>query len=213
MILSDNQIKKNLGLGFISISNFNEENLNPNSYDLTLNSTCKIYDILALGDYDVKHFLSDSKYREYLKFHDTKEIYLDTKKPNYTFEFNIPQEGFILIPNHLYLFSCNEQIAIKGNLCAEVEGKSSLGRLGLDIHVCAGFLDSGFQGSLVLELRTIYPLKIYPDMKICQIKYQEVTGIIEQDYSQKKGSKYMNQSGVQESLMYKNFSLDYAEKK
>lgn len=211
MILSDNQIKKNIKLGNIKISNFNEENINPNSYDLTLNSTCKIYDVTALeaSEYEILFSFHDDKYKEYHDF--PSEITLDVRKENKVFEFNISDEGFILMPNHLYLFSCNEEIAIKGNLCAEVEGKSSLGRLGLDIHICACFLDSGFEGSLVLELRTIYPLKIYPNMKICQIKYNEVCGVIEQDYSQKKGSKYMNQSGVQESLMYKNF--DYAEKK
>jgi dCTP deaminase len=84
-------------------------------------------------------------------------------------------------------------------------GKSSLGRLGLDIHVCAGFIDTGFEGSLVLEMRVIKPLKIYPNMKICQIKFEYVEGEIMESYDKKTTSKYHKQSGVVASKMYENF--------
>jgi dCTP deaminase len=103
------------------------------------------------------------------------------------------------------LYACNERIGVKDNIRAKVEGKSSLGRLGLFVHVTAGFIDTGFEGSLVLELVATKPIRIYPNMKICQIEFARVEGEIMEDYSQKSGSKYMNQTGVQESLMHKNF--------
>ena len=203
MILSDSRILKEIDRGGIILSPFDEKYLNPNSVDLTLNPVCKVYHPNALIDTGIN--LSKEQLDELSNFV-IPNNYLDTKSNNNTFEFTIPEEGFILQPNHLYLYSCNERIGVQGNLCAEVMGKSSLGRLGLDIHVCAGFMDSGFIGSLVLEMRTIYPLKIYPNMKICQVKFEEVCGVIKENYAIKKGSKYMNQTGVQESLMHKNFN-------
>ena len=109
------------------------------------------------------------------------------------------------MPGEVYLYAVNERIGVKGNIRAKVEGKSSLGRLGLFIHVTAGFIDPGFEGSLVLELVATRPIKIYPDMKICQIEFARVEGEIEESYDQKAGSKYHGQISVQESLMHKNF--------
>lgn len=177
MILADSEIILGLWKGDIVISPFNSKYLNPNSVDLTLNSKCKVY-------------VSDI---------------LDCKKENITEEFDIPEEGYILQPGQLYLYSCNERIGVKNNVCATVMGKSSLGRLGLDIHVCAGFIDTGFEGSLVLEMRVIKPLRIYPNMKICQIKFERVEGEVMENYSKKAGSKYYNQQGVQASKMHENF--------
>lgn len=177
MVLADSEILLEHERGMIIISPFNQEYLNPNSVDLTLNPKCKVY-------------VADT---------------LDCRKPNPVEEFEIPEEGYVLQPGELYLYSCNETIGVKEDLCATVMGKSSLGRLGLDIHVCAGFIDSGFVGSLVLEMRVVKPLRIYPNMKICQIKFERVAGKILQTYDKKPGSKYHGQSGVQESLMHKNF--------
>jgi dCTP deaminase len=177
MILSDSEIVLNVNLGKIVIKPFNTKYLNPNTVDLTLNKKCKRY----IGDI------------------------LDCKSDNPTEEFDIPEEGYILQPNELYLYSCNEIIGVKQNICATVMGKSSLGRLGLDIHVCAGFIDTGFEGSLVLEMRVIKPLKIYPNMKICQIKFEYVEGEIMESYDKKTTSKYHKQSGVVASKMHENF--------
>jgi dCTP deaminase len=177
MILSDSEIVLNLNKGNIVIKPFNAKYLNPNTVDLTLNKLCKRY----IGDI------------------------LDCKAENPVEEFDIPEEGYVLQPGELYLYSCNERIGVKNNICATVMGKSSLGRLGLDIHVCAGFVDTGFEGSLVLEMRVIKPLKIYPNMKICQIKFEYVEGEIMESYDKKSTSKYHNQSGVVESKMHKNF--------
>lgn len=184
MVLSDWVIKKELALGNIVIEGFKEENLGPNSYDMTLAPNGKMYLTTDLDN----------------------EWCLDVRKNNPTKEFTMPEEGFVLRPNHLYLYSCNEKLGVHRDICATVMGKSSLGRLGLDVHVCAGFVDAGFGGSLVLEMRCIYPLRIYPDMKICQIKFERTEGIAERQYGHKElGSKYQGQEGVVASKYHKNF--------
>ena len=91
------------------------------------------------------------------------------------------------------------------NPVAKVEGKSSLGRLGLFIHVTAGFIDTGFEGSLVLELVATRQIRLYPNMKICQIEFARVEGEILETYDKKTGSKYHGQTGVQESKYHENF--------
>jgi dCTP deaminase len=177
MILSDKTILQEMQEGNIIIDPFNQDHLNPNSVDLTLNPHFKVYEPGVL----------------------------DVRKPNKVWEFVVPEEGFILKPKQVYLYACNERIGVKKNIRAKVEGKSSLGRLGLFIHVTAGFIDTGFEGSLVLELVATREIRIYPNMKICQVEFARVEGEILETYDKKSGSKYYNQSGVQESLMHKNF--------
>jgi len=177
MILSDSKIMEEMDNGNIIISPFDPKYLNPVSVDLTLAPTMKTY----------------ANYK------------LDVKEENPTNEMVIPETGFILSPGKVYLYACNERIGVKSNIRAKVEGKSSLGRLGLFIHVTAGFIDPGFEGSLVLELVATQPIVIYPNMKICQVEFARVEGNINEPYHVKLGSKYMNQEGVQASLMHKNF--------
>jgi len=177
MVLSDKTILAEMKAGNIIIEPFDMKYMNPVSVDLTLAPTCKRY---------VSHTL-------------------DCRKENLTEEFQIPETGYLLKPGNLYLYACNETIGVKGNICATVMGKSSLGRLGLDIHVCAGFIDPGFVGSLVLEMRVEQPLIVYPHQKICQIKFERVEGEILESYDRKPGSKYMNQTGVTASRMHQNF--------
>lgn len=208
VVLSDKGIQEEMFKGNIVMQGFKEENLNPCSYDMTLGSKCKVYSPHAR--YDNPHLKAAFTYKDGdYKLHDfilaTHIDELDCKKDNPTFEFEIPESGFVLKPNHLYLMSCVETLGCLHNICGTVMGKSSLGRLGLDIHVCAGFIDTGFIGSLVLELRTIYPLKIYPGMKICQIKFERLDTKPRETYSEKPSSKYHGQVGVVESKYHKNF--------
>lgn len=177
MILSDKTILQEMEKGNIIISPFVEKHINPNSVDLTLAPGFKIYEPGVL----------------------------DSRKANPVIQLTIPEKGYTLQPGQVYLYAVNERIGVKGNIRAKVEGKSSLGRLGLFIHVTAGFIDTGFEGSLVLELVATRPVIIYPNMKICQIEFARVEGEINETYDQKAGSKYHNQTGVQESLMHKNF--------
>jgi dCTP deaminase len=177
MILSDQSILRELEAGNIIIDPFKREYLNPVSVDLTLAPTFKVY---------------------------TQQT-LDPRFPNAFEEFTIGEHGYVLQPGNVYLYACNERIGIKGNIRGKVEGKSSLGRLGLFIHVTAGFIDPGFEGSLVLELVATQPIRIYPNMKICQIEFARVEGEIIESYDQKAGSKYHGQVGVQESKYHENF--------
>lgn len=178
MILSDSVILEEMSKGNIIIEGLNLKYLNPVSVDLTLNPNFKVY---------------------------KKDVILDCRNPNPVEEFIVPEEGFVLQPGEVYLYACNERIGVKGNIRAKVEGKSSLGRLGLLVHLTAGFIDPGFEGSLVLELAATRPIRIYPNMKICQIEFARVEGNIFESYDKKEGSKYMNQTGVQESLMHQNY--------
>jgi len=177
MILSDLTILQELKKGNIIISPFDPKYLNPNSVDLTIAPQFKRY---------------------------VPDV-LDPRKPNETEDFVIPEEGYVLQPGEVYLYACNERIGVKDNIRAKVEGKSSLGRLGLFVHVTAGFIDTGFEGSLVLELVATRPIRIYPNMKICQVEFARVEGIILETYDRKSGSKYHGQTGVQESKYHENF--------
>ena len=224
MNLSDKTILKEIENGNIVIEPFNINHLNPNSVDLTLNKFYKtvvkdnlltVYErtemyALRMGytpqqiDEMFFHY-SDYEMHDVLDTANIPRYYLDCKQQNHFIEKEMPEDGLILMPGELYIYSCNEKIGNKNNICSTVMGKSSLGRLGLDIHICAGFVDTGFVGSLVLEMRVIHPLKVYPNQKICQIKFERVEGEFNQTYDQKPESKYMNQVGAQESLMNKNF--------
>lgn len=186
MNLSDKTIMTEIENGNIIISPFDQKYLNPNSVDLTLNKMYKVPD-------RARHI------REYGDF------FFDPKRENFFIEEEMPESGMILNPNELYLYCCNETIGVKKNIRAKVEGKSSMGRLGLFIHVTAGFIDTGFVGSLVLEMVATVPIRVYPNQKICQVEFTRVEGDFLETYDQKSGSKYMNQEGVQHSLMHKNF--------
>ena len=208
MILSDKTIKKEIANGNIIISPFDEKYLNPVSVDLTLAPEFKTYTKetkICKWNELPEWVIYNKLFNEYVPGQYKYEDCLDVKVKAETQTLSIPKEGFVLMPGEVYLYAVNERIGVKGNIRAKVEGKSSLGRLGLFIHVTAGFIDPGFEGSLVLELVATRPIKIYPDMKICQIEFARVEGEIEESYDQKAGSKYHGQISVQESLMHKNF--------
>jgi dCTP deaminase len=212
MILSDSMILQEMEKGNIIIDGFKEEHLNPNSVDLTLAPTVKIYprEKEVVKSYNDLPFWVKA-YGHYTVTSNYKHIYekpLDPRAAQKTIELEIPEEGYVLLPGEVYLYACNERIGVKNDICCQVQAKSSLGRLGLDIVIGpAGFVDTGFEGSLVLELRATRPIIVYPNMKICQIKFERVQGEILESYDKKSGSKYMNQTGVQESLMHMNFQV------
>lgn len=222
MILSDHTILKEMKKGVIKIDPFDMKLLNPNSVDLRLGNELKVYprnfvSVPTLND------VPSWVYFKYIRRQKGAYVYeepLDVKSKMEPITITMGPEGYVLYPNEVYLYSCVETIGIKSvkrnllqkalgihtNICAQVQAKSSLGRLGLDIVIGpAGFIDSGFEGSLVLELRASRPIKVYPGMKICQIKFERVEGDIIEDYGQKPGSKYQGQQGTQESKYYENF--------
>lgn len=171
MILSGLEIKNRLGKDII-IEPYNEKALNPNSYNLKLYNELLVYN----------------------------EQTLDMKKINTTNKIIIPQDGLYLEPGKLYLGRTEEYTATD-NLVPMLEGRSSIGRLGLYIHVTAGFGDVGFKGFWTLEIHCVQPIKIYPFIEICQIYYHTIEG----EYERYTSGKYQNNEGIQASLLYKDF--------
>lgn len=171
MILSGKEIERNLGKK-IFIEPFQKEQLNPNSYNLRLHNELLVYE--------------------------THE--LDMKKENKAKKMMIPEEGLLLESGKLYLGRTVEHTRTEGYV-PMLEGRSSVGRLGLFIHVTAGFGDVGFNGYWTLEMFCIQPIRIYPNVEICQIFYHTIEG----DYENYKNGKYQNNISVQPSMLYKDF--------
>ena len=164
MILTDKTIIDEIAARNIVIEPLIEANIGTNSVDLTLSNTLLMY---------------------------TDHV-LDTRKKNAYVPFIIPEEGMILQPNILYLASTVEYTETLRHVPL-LHGKSSLARLGLYIHVCAGFGDVGFRGHWTLELAVIQPVKIYPGMKIAQICYHDISEMPYTDYASKADAKYNDQ--------------------
>ncbi|HEY5014756.1 MAG TPA: dCTP deaminase [Acidimicrobiia bacterium] len=149
--------------------------------------------------------------RYFRVFRNDTTPYIDPKEPqeNLTELVEVPEEGaFILHPGEFVLGSTYERVALPDDLVARLEGKSSLGRLGLLIHSTAGFVDAGWDGHLTLELSNVanLPIAIYPGMKIGQISFLEMTTPASAPYgSASMGSKYQGQRGPTPSRYYLNF--------
>lgn len=173
MILSGKEIEKRIG-GDIVIDPFDPAKVNPNSYNLTLADRLMVYTGKRL----------------------------DMKDRNRYKTLDIPPDGLWLKPGKLYLGRTAEYTATH-NLVPMLEGRSSIGRLGLFIHVTAGFGDVGFAGYWTLELHVVQPLKIYPGVEICQIFYHTLEG----EYEEYVG-KYNYNDGIQPSMLYKDFERE-----
>ena len=170
MILSGKTIKKNLGKE-ICIEPFNEKQLNPNSYNLKLHDELLVYE----------------------------NPVLDMKKRNRVNKIKIPEDGLVLDPLKLYLGRTVEYTKTE-KYVPMLEGRSSIGRLGLFVHVTAGFGDVGFNGYWTLEIFCIQPIRVYAGVEICQIYHS-----LEGDYERYMSSKYQNNDGIQSSMLYKDF--------
>lgn len=173
MILSGKEIKNRMAKGDIIIRPFDEKQLNPNSYNLKLHNELIVYD----------------------------EPVLDMAKDNAYHKIKIPKEGLVLEPGKLYLGRTMEFTETQ-NLVPMLEGRSSIGRLGIYIHVTAGFGDVGFEGFWTLEISCVQPVRIYPFVEIGQVYYHTIEGEYE-SYS-KKG-KYQCNTDIQTSQIWKEF--------
>lgn len=171
MILSGLEIRNQLHKT-IFIEPYSETQLNPNSYNLKLHHELLVYD----------------------------EPTLDMRKPNPATKMIIPEEGLLLETNKLYLGRTVEHTRTDAYV-PMLEGRSSIGRLGLFVHVTAGFGDVGFNGFWTLEMFCIQPLRIYAGVEICQIFYHSIEG----EYQTYSSGKYQNNQGIQPSLLYKDF--------
>lgn len=171
MILTGNEIMKRLNKE-IFIEPFNSEQVNPNSYNLSLANELMIY----------------------------SEDILDPKKENRTDTIIIPKEGYVLEPGKLYLARTSEYTKTY-NLVPMIIGRSSLGRLGLAVHVTSGFGDVGFCGYWTMQLICVQKMKIYPGMKICQIFYHTIYG----ETTDYKSDKYQNSNEIMASKIFQEF--------
>jgi dCTP deaminase len=172
MILSGHEIRDRLESDII-IDPFDDEQLNPNSYNLTLHDELMTYE----------------------------EIVLDMRRANRVRRMEIPSDGLVLTPNQIYLARTVERTETH-NLVPQIEGRSSVGRLGLFVHVTAGFGDVGFSGHWTLEMFAVQPVRIYPFVPICQIFYHEIVGEI----SEYASDKYQNNHDIQPSLLFKELN-------
>ncbi len=176
MILSDRRILEEIEKKTIVIEPYHREKLGSNSYDVHLGKNLAVY----------------------------VDAVLDAKKHNTIRHFEIPEEGFVLQPDCLYLGVTFEYTETHAHV-PFLEGKSSTGRLGIDIHATAGKGDIGFCGHWTLEISCKVPVRVYAGMPIGQLIYFPLEGEVEVAYDKKKNAKYSNQPDVPvESMMWKN---------
>ena len=187
MILSDRSIREALDAGHIVIDPLDGGAVQPSSVDLRLGHGFRVFRNHTMSHIDVKQDLSAL----------TSLVEVDADDP------------FILHPGEFVLGATLERVALPDDLVARLEGKSSLGRLGLLIHSTAGFVDPGFDGQLTLELSNVanLPITLYPGMRIGQISFQRMTTPADTPYgSGELGSKYHGQRGPVPSRYWENFS-------
>ncbi len=185
MILSDVSIFEALDQGEIEVDPFDKENVQPSSIDIRVDNLFRV-------------FRNDST------------PYIDPKLPqeDLTELVEVDQDGaFILHPGEFVLGSTLERLAIGRTLVGLLEGKSSLGRLGLLIHSTAGFINPGWDGHITLELSNVanLPIAIYPGMKIGQVSFMQLTKPASVGYGEGIGSKYKGQRGPTPSKYFMNF--------
>ena len=187
MILSDRSIREALAAGHIEFDPLNEAYIQPSSVDLTVDRYFRVFRNHTAGVIDVKENMEDL-----------------------TELIEIQDDGFFMLhPGEFVLGSTAERVALPDDLVGRLEGKSSLGRLGLLIHSTAGFIDAGWDGHVTLELSNVatLPIKLYPGMRIGQISFLRMTTAAEVPYGKGKlGSKYQGQLGPTPSRYWLNFS-------
>ncbi len=186
MVLSDRTIRAEIEAGRIEIDPYDASMIQPSSIDVRV----------------------DRKFRV---FHNARHPFIDVRKPMEDLTELVVAEGdrpFILHPGEFVLGQTLERVTLPDDLVARLEGKSSLGRLGLLIHSTAGFVDSGFSGNLTLELSNVanLPITIYHGMPIGQMSFMRMDGPVETPYgSRETSSKYQGQAEPTPSRFYKNF--------
>jgi dCTP deaminase len=187
VILSDRTIREELATGRIAIDPFDESMVQPSSVDVRLDRYFRVFLNHTMPVIDVKKDLEEL----------TRLVDIDDDR------------AFILHPGEFVLGSTFERVAVPDDIVARIEGKSSLGRLGLLIHSTAGFIDAGFDGHITLELSNVanLPITLYPGMKIGQISFLRMTTPADVPYGTGRlKSKYQGQRGPTPSRYWENFS-------
>ena len=189
VILSDRTIREEIAAGRIVIDPYDERLVQPSSIDVRISHLFRVF-----------------------RNHTSAVIDVKADQTGLTELVEMPDDGseaFMLHPGEFVLGSTLERVAVPDDLVGRVEGKSSLGRLGLLIHSTAGFIDAGFDGHITLELANVasLPITLYPGMKIGQVSFMRMTTPAEHPYgSGASGSKYQGQRGPTPSRYFENFS-------
>lgn len=189
MLLSDHTIKKYLQTGQLVITPYLNENVQPSSIDLLLDPTFRIFRTIHKAFIDIR---------------------TDTSAELTELVQVAEDEGLVIHPGNFILGSTVEHVEIPNNLVARLEGRSSIGRLGIVIHSTAGYIDPGFKGNITLEISNLsnIPVKLYPRMRIAQLSFEELTTPADAPYGSDKlahKSKYQNQSGPVSSRIDADF--------
>jgi dCTP deaminase len=186
MVLSDRSIREAIANGRIIIDPLGEDCIQPSSVDLHLDNLFRVFLNHTMDVIDVKA--------------DQEDLTELVKVPE--------DQYFVLHPGEFVLGSTAELVGVPDDLVARIEGKSSLGRLGLLIHSTAGYIDPGFDGTITLELSNVarLPISIYPGMPIGQISFLQMTTPVARPYQ----GKYQGQSGPTASAYHREFERDAA---
>jgi dCTP deaminase len=186
VILSDTTLREQLAAGRIVIEPFDEGCVQPSSIDVKISGLFRVFRNHTARVIDVKEDMSTL----------TEMVEID-------------DDGvFMLHPGEFVLGSTLERVAVPDDMVARIDGKSSLGRLGLIIHSTAGFIDPGFDGHITLELTNIatLPITLYPNMKVGQVSFMMMTSAADRPYGKgASGSKYFGQRGPTPSRYFENF--------
>ena len=172
-ILTGQEIKNQIRNGHIRIGKFDEKRIQPNSYDVTLGDKISFYTL-----------------NDYFDANDYYEPYLDSAKENSMITKLIPDDGYILLPQTLYLVETVESVW-SDKYIVELSGTSSLARLGITVHKTAGYANIGHEFKWILEVEVTHPVKIYRDMKIGQMYFHTSEGENSIQYSGKYKDKQM----------------------
>ena len=219
-MLTGQKILEEVKEGNIKIDPFDETCINPNSYNLKLHPTLKIYthsnkdlmnalngydwfpetklDLrLGRGAYGMTDIHGNHCNSPIIPMFDRSLGVLDMKAKNDTYDIEIPEEGLILVPGLLYIGRTVEKTSTDKYI-PMINGRSSIGRLGISIHITAGFGDIGFSGTWTLEISVVQPVRIYPNVEIAQICYFTPIGDVDKLYR----GRYYNQEEATGSRFY-----------
>lgn len=190
-ILSDKDIIRYMDEGRISIDPIEDEKqIQPSSVDLRIGNEFKGFKIIT---------------KPYIDPYDDKDL------ESYMSSFTIDEgKPFIIHPGEFTLATTYEYVKIPDDIVARVEGRSSMGRLGVTMHVTAGYIDPGFEGKITLEISNIgkMPVALYPKQRVCQIVFETMTSPSAKPYGHEdRDSKYMGQTGPQVSKIKEDFDI------
>ena len=190
-ILSDKTIKEYLEEGKIVIDSLkDEQQIQPSSVDMRLGDEFKVFKVIRKPYIDPKDEEDIAEYME---------------------SSTVPEgEAFIIHPNEFALATTQEYVKVPDDLVARVEGRSSMGRLGVTMHVTAGYVDAGFEGRITLEISNIgaMPVALYPGQRVCQLVFETMTTPAELPYGHpKRNSKYMKQLKPESSRVKLDYEL------